>query len=575
MASLLKIAAGQYSDKGRKEANQDFHGLCHPQQNLLESKGVAIAIADGISSSDVSHIASQFAVTNFLEDYYCTAESWSVKTAVERVISATNSWLHSQTQQSQYRYDKDRGYVCTLSALVIKSTTAHVFHVGDSRIYHLRGGTLEQLTTDHRVSVSAHQSYLSRAMGIDSRLDIDYQTLQLEPGDIFLLATDGVYEHVDAACIKAAIADNHEDLDQAARLIGEEAFRRGSTDNLTVQLIRIAQLPAPEASEIYQQLATLPFPPILQARMLFDGYRIIREVHDSSRSHVYLALDEETDTVVIIKTLSIDLQADPASVEQFLMEEWIARRINSAYVLKPCLQKRHRQYLYIVTEFIDGQSLSQWMIDHPHPAIEAVRGLVEQIAKGLRAFHRLEMLHQDLRPENVMIDTTGTVKIIDFGATRVAGIQEITLPGQRSHMLGTPQYTAPEYFLGEDGSPQSDLFSLGVITYQILTGKFPYGTQIAKSTTKAAQRKLTYRSIREHRPDIPRWIDEAIRKAVHPNPRKRYDEASEFVYDLHHPNQAFLSQTRAPLIERNPVIFWKCISAILLLIIILILGFNR
>jgi serine/threonine protein kinase len=80
--------------------------------------------------------------------------------------------------------------------------------------------------------------------------------------------------------------------------------------------------------------------------------------------------------------------------------------------------------VYVATEFIDGQTLSQWMIDNPRPDLETVRGLVEQIAKGLRAFHRLEMLHQDLRPENIMIDKTGTAKIIDFGATRVAGLVE-------------------------------------------------------------------------------------------------------------------------------------------------------
>ena len=133
----LKISVGQYSDKGRKKTNQDFHGICIPIEPQLSSKGVAIAVADGISSSEVSQIASQYAVTGFLEDYYCTSEAWSVKTSVERVLAATNSWLHSQNQQSQHRYDKDRCYVCTLSVMVIKSTTAHIFHVGDSRIYQL------------------------------------------------------------------------------------------------------------------------------------------------------------------------------------------------------------------------------------------------------------------------------------------------------------------------------------------------------------------------------------------------------------------------------------------------------
>ncbi len=533
-----------------------------------------MAVADGISSSEVSHIASQFAVTNFLEDYYCTSEAWSVKTSVERVLVATNSWLHSQTQQSQGRYDKDRGYVCTLSAMVIKSTTAHLFHVGDTRIYRLHDNALEQLTSDHRIRVSSEQSYLSRALGINAQLEIDYQTLPVEQGDVFLLATDGVYAYADAEFISAAINRSNGDLDQAARIIVDDAYQQGSTDNLTLQIVRVEELPSPDANEIYQQISELPFPPILEARMVFDGYTIIREVHASSRSHVYLAVDGETNTQVIIKTPSIDLRGDPAYLERFLMEEWIARRINNAHVLKPCAQTRKPNFIYLVTEFIDGQTLAQWMIDHPKPDLATVRGIVDQIAKGLRAFHRLEMLHQDVRPANIMIDSTGTVKIIDFGSTSVAGIMETASAIERNNLLGTAQYTAPEYFLGESGSSRADIFSLGVITYQMLTGKLPYGAEVAKARTKAAQGKLKYDAARNHDRDIPAWIDEAIGKAVHPNPHRRYEELSEFVFDLYHPNQAFLSKTRAPLIERNPVVFWKSVSFILLIIIIMLLSFK-
>jgi serine/threonine protein kinase len=107
---------------------------------------------------------------------------------------------------------------------------------------------------------------------------------------------------------------------------------------------------------------------------------------------------------------------------------------------------------------IQGQTLTEWMRDNPKPEISAVREIVEQISKGLLAFHRLEMLHQDLRPAN----------IIDFGATKVAGIDKITSAIDHENILGTAQFTAPEYFLGQSGTPRSDLFSLAVITYQML-----------------------------------------------------------------------------------------------------------
>ena len=262
----------------------------------MSLKGIAVVLADGISSSSVSQVASESAVKSFLTDYYCTSESWSVKTSAHRVLAATNSWLHAQTRRSQYSYDRDKGYVCTLSAIVIKSATAHIFHVGDSRVYRVAGNTLEQLTEDHRVVVSSEQSYLSRALGINPQIEIDYRALQIESGDVFVLATDGVYEHVSPRFVAHAIKETPQDLDRAARVIVEQALQRGSADNLTVQIVRIDQVPDGEAAEMFGQPSELPLPPLLEARMMFDGYRIVRELHGSSRSHIYLAVDEAKPT---------------------------------------------------------------------------------------------------------------------------------------------------------------------------------------------------------------------------------------------------------------------------------------
>ena len=567
MPSQLKISVGQYSDKGRKDINQDFHGVYIPKEPQLTSKGIAIALADGISSSDVAQVASEATVKGFLDDYYCTSEAWSVKKSAHQVLSAMNSWLYSQSQQSHYRFNKDKGYVCTLSAMIIKSTTAHFFHLGDSRIYRLRENTLEQLTEDHRLWISEDKNYLSRAMGINARFEIDYSAFQVDWGDIFLFVTDGVYESVDSRLMAKTINDNKDDLDRAAKIISEKAYEQGSTDNLTTQIIRVDELPNQDVNEIHQQLTKLPFPPILEARMDFDGYKIVRKIYSSSRSHVYLVVDNETGKQSVMKTPSVDLQHDKAYLERFLMEEWIARRIDSPYVLKPNVQKRQRQYMYIIMEFIEGQTLTQWMTDNPKPDLEVARGIIEQIAKGLRAFHRLEMLHQDLRPENIMIDSTGTVKIIDFGSTKVAGIMEISTPIQRANLLGTMQYTAPEYLLGEAGTSRSDLFSLAIITYQMLTGKLPYGVKVAQATNRTAQNKLNYHPMLHDERHIPLWVDGALKKALHPNPTKRYEEISEFLFDLRHPNKAFINQTRAPLLERDPVVFWKGVSVILSIII--------
>lgn len=569
MTSGLQVSIAQATDKGRKSCNQDYHAACIPQEPQLGAKGVVIALADGIGSSDVSHEASRTAVQGFLADYYCTSDAWSVKTSAQRVLTATNSWLYAQTRRSQFRYDLDRGYVCTFSALILKSTTAHVFHAGDARVYRLRDGVIEQLTTDHRVQVAGEKSYLARALGVSQQLEIDYHALPLRVADVFLLMTDGVHEYVGERFLIDAVAGCDDDPAVAVKRILEEALRQGSGDNLTVQLLRVDHLPAQQVDEVRQQLTELPLPPVLEAGMMIDGYRIIRDLHVSSRSHVHLAIDEGSGAQVAIKTPSLDLRGDPLYLERFLMEEWVARRVSSAHVLKAGAPTRRRNYIYTVSEYIDGQTLRQWMADHPQPDLETVRSMLEQIARGLRAFHRQEMLHQDLRPENIMIDGNGTLKIIDFGAVRVAGIAEVDLPQRFDGLLGTAQYAAPEYFLGEAGSVRSDLFSLGVIAYQMLAaGRLPYDAEVAKCRNRAAQRKLQYHSLLTTNRQLPPWVDETIRQALQINPEKRYAELSEFLFDLRFPNKRFLHRARPPLLERNPAGFWKSVSLLLALVLL-------
>ena len=279
---------------------------------------------------------------------------------------------------------------------------------------------------------------------------------------------------------------------------------------------------------------------------------------------------EPSGELVALKIPSIDLRDDPAYLRRFMMEEWVARRIDSSNVLKPCLLSRRRNYLYVVMEFIDGQTLTQWMIDNPTPDLETMRGMVEQIAKGLRAFHRKEMLHQDVRPDNIMIDKTGTAKIIDFGSTKITGVVEAGPPGMHGDILGTLQYTAPEYFQGESGTPRADMFSLGVIAYQMLTGRLPYGSQIARAQTKSQFSRLKYHSALDGNREIPAWIDGALRRAVHPEPSKRYESLSEFTFDLRHANASYSAPT--PLIERNPLLFWKAATAILACVVLVLLA---
>jgi len=574
MAHGLRVTLGQHSLAGAHGANQDFHGALLPTGHLLASKGIALALADGISSSDVSQVAAQAAVRSFLDDYYATSEAWSVRRAAQRVLGATNSWLHAQTQRGEGRFEKDRGYVCTFTALILKGRQAHLLHVGDARAYRLHTQALEQLTDDHRVRLSSAESYLGRALGIGAHVEIDYRSWPVEAGDIYLLATDGAYEGLEAPDVHAALRLHRDDFDAAAATLTALARQRGGADDATVQLLRVDALPPADAPLPHAAREGLALPPALAPRDRFEGFTIVRALQVSARSHVHLATDDATGQAVALKTPSVDLREQPAYLDAFALEEWVARRIDSPHVVKAWAGQRPRSHLFTALEYIDGQTLAQWMVDHPRPTLAAVRALVEQIAMGLHALHSREMLHQDLRPENVMIDAHGTVRLIDLAAAHVAGLAEYGTGETPGQPPGTLQYMAPEVLLGHRASPRADVFSLAAITYQMLTGQLPYGLDASRVRTPQDVRRLHYTPLRHLRPELPDWLDGVLAKALDPDPLRRQEAASEFAHDLRAPARSFARRRSTPLIERNPVRFWQGLCLLLALALVGVLGWR-
>ncbi len=565
MSHEARISVGQSSLTGRKDRNDDSYGVVVPAAELVTTHGIAIAIADGMSSSEGAKEASECCVKSFLEDYYATHASWSVKRSAATVLKAVNSWLYAQGQS---RHDSERGMVSTFSGVILKSGTAHIFHAGDSRVSRIRDGRIEQWTRDHRLKVGRGHEHLSRAIGIDQHVEVDYRSEPIEAGDILVLTTDGVHDHVHPPKIAALIAEHPADLEMAARSIAEHALACGSLDNITCQIVRIDDPGRPDETGHLGQLSTLPFPPELAPGMTFDGYRIVRELHTSNRTQVYLAEDAKTGNKVVLKTPSVNFEDDPAYIAMFAREEWIGHLVASPHVLKVLPQERARRHLYTVTEYFEGQTLRQWMRDNSRPDLEAVRRIVDQIAKGLRAFHRKDILHQDLKPENIMIDGYGHVKIIDFGSARASGLDELTPENETQALLGTVDYIAPEYHAGERPTNRADIFALGAITYELLSGHLPYGKGFGSPRDV---NRLAYVSARQLRDDIPVWMDAALEKAVHKRPNERTDALSALVEDLRRPNAALGYDRPRPLLERNPAGFWRTLALVLLAINVVLL----
>ena len=560
LESVLRLTIGQASSAGIKTENEDAIGIRIPDDAAMTTKGAVAMIADGVSAAEAGREASETCVHNFLSDYYSTPESWTVKNSAQKVLTSLNRWLYSQSQRFA---DERKGYLTTLSAVVFKSHSAHIFHVGDSRVYRLRGSELEQISRDHALAISDHQSYLTRAMGLDIKLDVDYHLIELEAEDIFILTTDGVHDFVSSKTIVETINRHSADFENASKQLINTALAQGSDDNLSCQIIRIDSLAAQQVNDVVSKLTALPFPPFLSKGMILDGYKILREIYASTRSQLYLVEDVESGAHYCMKTPSVNFEDDPAYIERFVMESWIGSRINNVHVVKVIEVAGKKTCLYYLTEYISGLTLTQWIKENPRPAVQEVVYLVEQVAKGLRAFHRRETLHQDIKPDNIIIDRNGIAKIIDFGSCFVAGIAEIGSPLEQDIPLGTACYSAPEHILKKRPGYQSDIFSLAVITYEMLTGKLPFNGKLEDCHSAKDFLSTQYTPSYQLNPLVPVWIDGALKKALRFSPERRHQEVAEFIYELQHPNEKYLAVGFKPLAERDPLLFWKITTGLL------------
>lgn len=554
--SAIQIDFAQHSEAGVKEQNQDTVGARIPEGSSLISKGIAIAIADGVSSSSAARQASQLAITGFLTDYFATPDTWRTQRSAMQVIQSLNRYLWAQSQNSV----RQEGHLTTFSALILKGDTAFTFHVGDSRIYRVRDQHLELLTRDHTQTIDRHTHYLSRALGADPALEVDMLSSEIEVGDIYLLSTDGVHGFVPHGTLEKLVTEHANSMEDFVAHAVNRAKQHNSDDNISLQACRIISRGTASQSDAVAALAQLPFPPFLEVGQSLDGLKVKKILHESERSQVYLVTNEAGQPLVM-KTPSVNYEGDPVYIERFVLESWIGTRVQNNNVVRVVEPPHARSFLYYLTEYIAGPTVAQLIRERSPFDITDALELIEQLVKGTRAFHRKDTLHQDIKPENVLVGPRGAT-LIDFGSCWVAGIDELKAPFQRDIILGTLDYSAPEYRFGGPKSQRSDQFSLAVIFYEMITGKKPYGDAYADAMDLKTFQKLHYIPATRHNPLVPIWLDKAIEKAVSIHPNSRYTSLSELLNDLKRPNPAWTSPREIPFIEKNPVLFWRMLAGL-------------
>jgi serine/threonine protein phosphatase PrpC/tRNA A-37 threonylcarbamoyl transferase component Bud32 len=574
MSSELMVTYGGFTSAGTKDENQDAFAAYQPTLGITKYKGIGICIADGVSCSENAQHASSTSVTHFLNDYYSTPDTWDVKTAAKHVLSSLNAWLYHHGQQASARHN---GLVTTFSGMVLKSNTLHIFHVGDSRIFRLRGNHFEQLTRDHTHNHGNGEAYLSRALGMDTNLDVDYYTTDILTGDILIATTDGIHGFISDAELRALLeplrlttSKNQNDYEIIAKQAAELALTHHSQDNLTCFILRVDQVPDKNLEETQKELSARIIPPVLKSKDRIDHYQVESVLYAGTRSHLYKVIDKRNQKRYVLKAPSLNFTDDLTYLEGFVREQWIGSRIDHQHVMRILPAEPDSQFLYHICEEIEGENLRQWMHDHPNAHLHDVRGIVEQIITGLRVFQRAGMIHRDLKPENIMITTSGIVKLIDFGTVSVRGLVEIHSPIEEDYPVGSVNYIAPEYVINNTALMQSDLFSLAIIVYEMLSHALPYKMEKVQRRGAKSISEWKYQSIREHRPDLPLWLDLALQKACHPSYKQRYDAYSAFWSDLLKPNADLMSGYKSrPLLEQHGSRVWQGVSMVLMLIVVI------
>ena len=554
----LTVSAGQATRTGRREHNEDCTAVATPSAADLDSKGVLVALADGVGGGNRGREAARAAVRGLLNDYYATPDTWSAQRAVDTIVNALNRWLIAQNNSSSGAAPM----ATTLSALILRGHRYYTAHVGDSRIYLLRDGEFRQLTTDHVWEHPDMRHVLTRAVGLDPHLVLDYASSELKTGDRFVLVSDGVWEPLGGPAMQKLLAAEADTI-KAAQQLTEAAIGAGSHDNVSAIVVRIDQLADENLRDAISRHEDLPLPKKRRPGERLDEYIIVEVLHESRVTMLYKARPAEGSGFVVIKTLKPELADDDRAISGLLTEEWLLCRLSPERFpqVVPAAANR-RSFVYYVMTWHEGATLDAQLASGKRFSALEIQEIGIRLLKGLSALHRRDILHRDIKPANLHEGADGRLRILDLGVARFGA--EL---GDQQDRAGTPSYMAPELFTNHPASIATDLYAAGVTLYHLFTRHYPYGEIEPFQTPRFSEPVPPSR----YRTDLPAWLEGVLFKAVARDPRHRFETAEEFLHALERGEKGTLAVRRhTPLVDRLPPRFWQ-IAASLLLVINLIL----
>ena len=559
----LSVSIGHSTLAGQRERNEDFVGMVTPNDPELSTKGLIAAIADGVSGNDGGREASEYTVRGLLTDYYATPDTWPVTQSLDKVIKAINSWVQ---KQGSVRPEL-AGMATTLTAVVLRGNCYYFSHVGDTRLYLLRGGALTRLTTDHVWDRPEMQHVLTRAVGLDTRIAIDHGMGELRERDVLLLASDGVWASMTEYDITHALSDvamGGIDASACADALVDAALQAGSQDNCSALVLRVDALPEENLRDALSVSAQMPVPPKLKPGQSIDGYVVETVIHHSQATLLYRVLDPRSQRQLVLKTLHPDRANDPQERSAFAHEEWLAKRVVARF-FPQVITPEQKNYLYYLTTWHEGETLQQKLDAGAHFTAPETVAIGEKLVRAIGALHRRSIIHRDIKPANVHLGSDGELRLLDLGVA-MSGLEEED--ALRAPQAGTPSFLAPEQFENAPPSRQTDVYAAGVTLFLMLTRHYPYGEIEPFQRPRFVEPVMPSR----YRPEIPLWLENVLLRAVARDPADRFETAEEFLLALERgASNPVAPRTSMPLAKRDPVALWRAAAAVSIVINLLLL----
>ncbi len=550
----VRASIGFASKTGLRKANEDFAGAVLGAELSRPRQEVIAAIADGIGGAKGGRIAAETAVRGFLDGFCDLPETMEVQRAGARIVSALNGWINTMGRQDP----KLAGMGCTLTTLVLRGRVAHLLHVGDTRAYRLSGDRLTCLTIDHVRQVEGERSHtLNRALGVETEVRLDYATQPVALHDRLLLCSDGVHGFLTDQSIAGILRERSAPEDTAGALVSA-ALQSGSTDNCTALVLDVVSLPTAGSADVSAAILQLPVIPVPIVHETIDGFLLSALISDGRYTRLFGAEDEVEGGIVALKFPKPQIASVDAYRAAFVREAWVGARVHNPWVGRVIELPPGRQTcLYTVMPLYQGELLETRLLRSPALGLEEGRNIAIKLARAVAALHRAGIIHRDIKPDNVILEAGGSLKLIDLGVVRVPGLEEFP----PENVPGTAAYMAPEMFAGEAGNEATDIYALGVTMFRAFTGEFPYGNLDATSRP----RRDRPRDFSALRPDLPAWLQAGLARAIAVDPAKRFHDTTEFAFEMEAGPARAPTENPRPrtLYERAPLQVWQGIAALL------------